>query len=157
MDESKNYERALNVYHILLTTLDDMKWKYEKNDNDLAVTYTVAGEDIPMTFHMIVDPGLLAVRCFSFLPVTFPEGRRIDGVIAACNAGYGLYEGKFFCNLQDGRIIFNSVSCFGGCEVNGYWIASIMGLAHWTVDEQNDRFLMLSKGMMSLQDFMIKM
>lgn len=102
MDESKKYEKALSVYHILLTTLDDMKWKYEKNDNELTVTYTVTGEDIPMTFHMIVDPELQAVRCFSFLPVTFPEDRRIDGVIAACNAGYGLYEGKFsaICRME---------------------------------------------------------
>ena len=156
MDESKNYEKALNVYKILLATLDDMKWKYEKNDDDLTVIYTVTGEDIPMTFHMIVDLGLQAVRFFSFLPVTFPEDRRIDGVIAACNAGCGLYEGKFFCNLQNGRIIFNSTSCFMGCEVDGHWFVAMMGLAHRMVDEQNDRFLMLSKGMITLQDFMTK-
>ena len=62
MDESKKYEKALNVYNVLLATLDDMKWKYEKNDKELTVTYTVTGEDIPMTFYMIVDPALQAVR-----------------------------------------------------------------------------------------------
>mgnify|MGYP005775157367 FL=1 len=156
MDESKKYEKALNVYNVLLATLDDMKWKYEKNDKELTVTYTVTGEDIPMTFYMIVDPGLQAVRCFSFLPVTFPEDRRVDGVIASCAAGCGLYEGKFFSRLEDGRIVFNSASSFMGCEVNGHWFAAMMGLAHQMVDEQNDRFLMLSKGMITLQDFMTK-
>ena len=43
-----------------------------------------------------------------------------------------------------------------GCEVNGHWFAAMMGLAHRMVDEQNDRFLMLSKGMITLQDFMTK-
>ena len=46
MDESKKYEKALNVYNVLLATLDDMKWTYEKNDKELTVTYTVTGRSI---------------------------------------------------------------------------------------------------------------
>lgn len=153
MANEQQIQRAQQVYGGMLQALDSIGWKYSRDDKALTVNYNVTGEDLTMEFYVTVDPGLQALRHVSILPVKFPEEKRLDAVIACCAANYGLMEGVFSCNMQNGSVAFVSGSSFLDCQVNKEWFLAMMRTAHSIVDSQNDRFFMLEKGMMTLEQF----
>ena len=77
----------------------------------------------------------------------------MEAAIAVCVANYGLVNGCFDYDLNDGEIRFRMVQSYRdsiiGNEVYNYML--IVGAN--TVDKYNDRFLMLFKGMLDLEKF----
>lgn len=144
--------QAKEIYGKLIQTLENIGWHY-REAGDLSVNYTVTGDDLPMEFIVTIDADLLAIRFASILPVKFSEEKRLDGIIAACAASNGLKEGVFSCRESDGTMLFISASPFIDCEVGEGWFRTMMDFAHGTVDQFNDKFLMLSKGLIDINKF----
>ena len=144
---------AKSVYGTLCAAIDRREWKYEKDEENLIVHFAVSGDDIPMQFNMVVDAERQIVRVASPLPFKMAEDKRMEGAIATCVASFGLAHGNFDYDLSDGTISFRLTSSFRGSLIGEDLFQYMISCSCTVVDEYNDKFLAINKGMLSINDF----
>ncbi len=150
MDEKK---AALAVYATLCQALDARQWKYEKDEENLVVFFGVNGDDIPMRFIMVVDQERQMIRLASPLSFKMSEGKRMEGAIAACVATYGMADGCFDYDLSDGEVVFRMTAFYRDSQIGQGLFQYMISCACAMVDEYNDQFLAIDKGLLSITDF----
>lgn len=146
-------EKAVNVYHKLIETLDSIGWQYSILEDEPGVTYTVNGDDMIMEFIVTINPDAQILHFLSVLPMRFDEDKRLDGLMAACAVSSTVPWGTFSFNMENSKIVYGASSIFSDCEVNEGWFTQQMDMAHAVVDMFNDRFLALAKGYMTIEEF----
>ena len=62
MADENEIKQAKIVYNTLCKALDSKNWKYQEHPEDMVVTFTSAGEDIPMEFVVFIDSYRQLVR-----------------------------------------------------------------------------------------------
>ena len=149
-------QNANQAYATLIHMLDTRDWKYEKVEDKKLIKAVLKGEDLPIEFLMIVEEEKDVVQFISALPFNMPEDKRVDGAIAVCVANYGLCNGSFDYDLRDGEIRFRMTTSYKGGAVNDDLLEHMILVAAATIDNYNDKFFMLAKGMMSVQQFIEK-
>jgi hypothetical protein len=149
-----NMEKAREVFNTLVSMLDRREWSYDKHEERLLISSGVASEDFPVSFIVVVQPEAEVVQFLSRMPFEIPEDKRIDGAIAVCVANYGLRDGSFDYDINDGTIIFRLTSSYRESTVGEALFEYMIGVSAGTVDKYNDKFFMLAKGMMTIQQFM---
>ncbi len=154
MAEEVNMEKAQEIYASLLHMLDERDWNYEKIEEKLMIKSGVKGEDLPIQFYMTVNPKNQVVQLMSPLPFEMPEDKRLEGAIAICAANYGLCDGSFDYNLTDGAIWFRMTSSYRESILGADLFEYMIMVAAGTIDRYNDKFFMIAKNMLSVQDFM---
>lgn len=147
---------AQHVYRTVCAALEARKWNFEKDEPELVVHFGVRGDDLPMKLIIKVDEDRQLIRVMSPMPFKMDESRLAEGAVAACAASYGMVEGNFDYDISDGSIVFRMTASFResliGVELIQYMISCTCSM----VDKYNDMFLALSKGMLSLEEFMKK-
>ena len=138
----------------MVKMLDAREWHYEKDEEKLVIHSGVKGDDFPVEFIIAVDAEREVVRFLSKLPFSIPEEKRVDCAIAVCVANNGIVNGNFDYDINDGSIIFRLTTSFksGSVLSEDLFEYMILASAH-TVDRYNDRFFMLGKGMIDIQQF----
>lgn len=151
-------DRALRLakanYNALCKKLDEMGWKYEKFEEDFVIKSGVRGEDLPIEFIIVVNPDTQIIRYMSQLPFNVGEDKRIDTAIAVCAANNGLVDGNFDYDVLTGEIIYRMTANFRESLLGGDVFEYMVIVSSKIVDKYNDRFLMLSKGMLSIEQFL---
>lgn len=149
-----NWEKANSVYKTAICAFESDDLKYDRDDGNLTIKSGFNGDDFNMEFILKVNAEKEVVQLFSVLPFKVPEDKRVDLAIAICAANYGLVNGSFDYDISDGSIIFRMTTSYKdsiiGIELIKYMIYVSIG----TVDSYNDKFFMIGKNMMSVQDFM---
>lgn len=153
MADEMKVKKAKQLYASLCEQLDEMKLIYDKHEKDLVITFGLRGEDIPMQFVLNIDAERQLIRLLSLLPVKFEEDKRVDACIATCEANCRIVDGSFDFDYEDGSIIFRMTSSFLDSLISKDLFAYMIVIGSRIVDEYNDKFLMLSKGMIPLEDF----
>ncbi|MBP3437527.1 MAG: hypothetical protein J6K61_06465 [Clostridia bacterium] len=154
MENNEKLLKAQEVYAKVCAMLDSKNWKYDKEESKLKIRCTLHGDDIPVDFMMKVDPERYIVSYISWMPFHMPEDKRVEGAVAVTVAGYGLVDGSFDYDINDGEITFRLTASYrGGVELTEELFEYMVYVATSTVDRYNDKFLMLSKGNMTLQQF----
>lgn len=148
-----NMQKAKEVFDILTKTLDERDWKYEKHEEDLLIKSGVKGEDLPVEFIVRVLPKNQIVQFISSMPFNIPEDKRVDAAVAVCVANYGIVDGSFDYDLSDGQIMFRLTSSYRDSALGGDLFEYMIMVAASTVDAYNDKFFMLSKGMLTVEQF----
>ena len=154
MSEELELQKARLVYNNLINMLNTRNWKYERHDDDLIIKSGIKGEDLPINFILLVKPQNQVVQFISSLPFNIPEDKRVEAAIAVCVANYGLIDGSFDYDVNDGEIRFRLTSSYRDSYLGADLFEYMIMCAASTVDDYNDRFFMLSKGMISIEDFM---
>lgn len=149
-------ERAQKVYETLCATLDKHEWHYQKNEERLSIECGAQGEDLPMEITIRVDTERQLIMLLSHLPFIISEDKRLDVAIATSIANNGLVDGSFDFDITDGHMFFRMTSSFIESDIGSELFTYMLMVSCHTIDEYNDRFLMLGKGMMSIEDFMRK-
>lgn len=149
-------ERAQKVYETLCSTLDNHGWHYKKNEERLSINCGAQGEDLPMEITVRVDAKRQLIMLLSRLPFVISEDKRLDMAIATSIANNGMVDGCFDFDVADGHMFFRMTSSFIESEIGSELFTYMLMVSCRTIDEYNDRFLMLGKGMMSVEDFMKK-
>ena len=153
MAEAKNMKKAQEVYATIIRMLDTRDWKYSKHEEDLLIKSVLRGEDLPVEFILVVNPRNQVVQFLSRLPFDIPEDKRVDGAIAVCTANYGLIDGSFDYDLRDGEIRYRLTCSYRDSQLSEDLFEYMIMAAASTVDNYNDRFFMLAKGRMTVQQF----
>lgn len=154
MTEGVNLKKAQNVYKILCDLLDEKHLRYEKYPEDLVVTFILNGEDIPMNFILNIDAKRDLVRLLSPIPVKFEGDKIVAGAIATCQATYCLADGSFDYDCTNGTVSFRMTSSYKDSLISKDVLEYMIAVAGYTVDEFNDKFLMIAKGVLSIEDFL---
>ena len=154
MEEERVMKQAKSVYETICKSLENNGWNYTREEEDLVIRCGIRGDDLPMDIVIIVNPKAQVVSLFSPMPYKIKEDKRVEAALAVCVANNGLVNGAFDYDLSDGSIHFRVVSSFCesilGEELFNYMIMIAAG----TVDIYNDKFLMISNGMMNFQQFL---
>ena len=151
-----NMKKAKEVFDTLVNMLDTRDWKYEKHEDELLIESGIKGEDLPIDFIVVVNPKNEVVQFISSLPFNIPEDKRIDAAVAVCVANYGLVDGSFDYDIRDGEIRYRLTSSYRESIISEDLLEYMIMVSASTVDQYNDRFFMVSKGMMSIQQFIEK-
>lgn len=153
MADEKQVALAKEVYNTLCKSIDNNNWKYERDDENLTVTFAVSGDDIPMRFVLLVDTDRQLVRLLSPLPFKMSEGKRMEGAIATCIVSNRMVDGSFDYDIGSGAIVFRMTACFRGSVVGANLFNYLIACSCAMVDEYNDKFLALEKGLIEVTDF----
>ena len=153
MSSEVNMELAKRTFDTLVNMFETRNLKYDKNEEELIVRSGIKGDDLPIDFIVVVKPRNEVVQFLSKLPFNMPEDKIIDGAIAASAANYGLVDGSFDYNIMDGSIIFRLTSSYRDSILSEDLFEYMIMVSAATIDEYNDKFLMLAKGMMSVEQF----
>lgn len=152
MTEEKT-AKAKETFATLCSMLDNKGWHYNKEEEDLLIRSGVKGDDLPIEFIMRVDPTSEIVSFLSLLPFKTDESKRIDMALAVCVANYGLKDGSFDYKVDDGSILFRLTSSYRGSSLSEELFEYMLMVSATTVDKYNDKFFMISKDAMSIQQF----
>lgn len=152
MDEKK-VALAKQVYNDLCRAIENREWKYDKDEENLAVYFGVSGEDFPMQFVLNVDVERQLLRVMSPLPFKFGEDNRIEGAIATCVASNNMLDGSFDYNLNDGAIIFRMTASFRDSVIGEGLFQYMISASCAAVDYYNDQFVAINVGILSIDDF----
>ncbi len=153
MADEKNLKLAKSVYNSLCEMLDEKNVRYDKQQDDLIISFITGGDDIPMQFLVKVDAERQLIRVLSPIPVTFGEEKRVEGAIATCHATYVLADGSFDYDFQTGKVLFRLTSSYMDSLISKNLFEYMIIIAIHTVDKYNDKFFMLAKGQMSIEEF----
>lgn len=156
MEDEKKLKRAQSVYKTLCEVLDDKDMRYKKNDDDLTINFIMCGDDLSMPIEIGIHAERELIRLISRIPANFSEDKRVEGAIATCQVNYMLVDGSFDYDYGKGSIVFRKTISYIDSLLSKDVFEYLIGVAIYTIDEYNDKFFMLSKGQMKIEDFFEK-
>jgi len=154
MAEIKEIERAKEIFELICAALDSREWKYQREEEDMVIHFGVRGDDIPMRLVIHVDADRQMIRMMSPIGFNMSEDKRIEGAIATCAASFSLVDGSFDYDISDGKIVFRATQSYRDSQIGEETIQYMLSMTCSVVDEFNDKFLALSKGMIDIADFL---
>ena len=153
MDEQMKLEQAKNVFQTLCAALDHDDWHYKKDEEALTIECGARGEDLPMELLVKVDVDRMLVMLLSKIPFQIAEDKRLDVAVAVSVINNMLVDGSFDYDVASGRIFFRMTNSFAYSTLGEAVFTYLLFCTCSMVDEYNDKFLMLAKGMISLDKF----
>ncbi len=154
MTDAETLERAKSTFATLCRTLDKHEWKYRKDEEKLSVECGAQGDDLPIEFKIKVDAQRMLVMLISHLPFKISEEKRLDGAIVISYINDRLVDGNFDYDVSKGHIFFRMTNSFRESVLDGEVFAYMLFCACKTIDEYNDKLLMISKGILSIEQFL---
>lgn len=154
MAELKNLEQAKAVFSTLCQALDNHDWRYKKDAEKLVVECGARGDDLPMDITVKVDVDRMLVLLLSHLPYVVQEDKRLDIAIAVSAINNVLVDGCFDYDLASGHMFFRMTNSFIESTIGEEVFSYMLFCSCQTIDEYNDKFLMLAKGMLSIEQFL---
>lgn len=146
-------EHAKEIYKALCAHLDDIGLKYTRHDDDLVIVLTMHGDDLPIEMLLRVDADRQVLSLLSPLRPKMPEDKRIEAAVAVSVATYGMVFGSFDYDISDGEIRFRAVIPFRDGGITKDQVEYLVMVSAGTIDRYNDKFLMLNKGLLTLEQF----
>ncbi len=146
-------ERARAAYEAFAKGLEAMDWKFSRKDEDMVIKCGARGDDLPIDLFIKMFERLQLVQVFSPLPFTVKEDKRLDMAVAMAAVNNKIVDGCFELDISDGTALFRMTYRYPDELPNAEVVQYLMLCTCQTVDEYNDKFLMLAKGMLSLEQF----
>lgn len=153
MTNDEKRAAAQRTFGTLCSMLDNKNWSYKKNEEDLTITCTARGDDLPMELIIRVDEMRSLVSLLSYMPFRIKEEKRIDAAIALTIVNYKLVDGSFDFDLHDGTVIFRLTNSFRGSDLGEDVFEYMVLVSCQTIDDYNDKLLMLSLGNLDIDAF----
>lgn len=154
MAEQDNVILARATYETLCRFLDSKKRQYTKDEEQLLINCSVRGEDLAMPITVKIYSDRLIAVLISHMTFEIPEDKRLDVAIAICAINNRVINGSFDYNIKDGSIYFRMSNSFMESELSTEVFEYMLMCSCSTIDEYNDKLLMLAKGMISLQQML---
>ena len=153
MQNGNKHEQALQVFQTLCDNLEAHHWKYKKDEDELTIECGVQGEDLPMDITIEVDEGRQLVLLLSHQPFVAPEDKRIEMAVAVSVVNNRLVDGCFDYDIRNGHMFFRMVCTFRDSILGDDLFSYLIGCSCQTIDEFNDKFMMLSTGLIDVEKF----
>lgn len=149
-----NYDtNALEVFDTVCRTIDSENLKYNADKEKLVVFLSARGEDLPINILFRVDAEREVLTVHSLLATKAADDKRVEFAVAVNAANYALVNGSFDFSVEEGKISFRMAQPYLDVGVSENIVQYMLYCVFSTVDEYNDRFLMLDKGMIDIKKF----
>lgn len=135
----------------LRQALDERKWHYDTDEEDYSVSFKVNGDDLLLDFQIRVDKKRDLVVLYSRLPFKVSKERAVEMAQAVNHANTMLAEGSFDYNYKSGFLCYRLTNSFRGSVLSASVYDRMISMAGHTVDEYNEKLLLLSLGAISLE------
>lgn len=156
MSQEKDLKLAQAVHASICEMLDDRKWSYKKDEEKLTISSGATGEDLPMGINISVDAKRNLVVLISPMPFEVPEAQRDAMAVAVSLANNGLVDGSFDYDYLNGRIAFRMTTSYVKSLIGKNLFNYMLECSCYTIDEYNDKFLLVATGKMSLSEILEK-
>lgn len=113
--------------------------------------FSATGHDIPMAFSVTVFDD--TVLLYSYLPFAVEASRTKDMAIAISSVNYRLADGSFDYLIEHRSILFRMTASHLDSEIGVELLDYMIRCSVMTVDRYNDKLLLLSRGLLSLDAF----
>lgn len=153
MPKEMDLKSAKMIFEQLCNAMEARKWKYEKHEDKFLIRFEVRGEDIPMDFAFYVDAERQLVRIKSRLTFNFAENKRVEGAIVTNHINFKLADGCFEYDITDGETNFRLTTSCRDSLLSDATIDYMLRCALFVVEEYNDKLLAVSKGYMTVEQF----
>ena len=153
MTDEMKIQHARAMYEKTKEMLIEKEVKFQTDDEKMVINFIMGGDDIPMDILIVSDAGGQKLRTLSKMPLTVNPDKMVEMATAVCIANNGLYMGNFDYVLTEGVIFFAIQQSFLGTDLSKELIDLMVAATIDAVDKYNDRFLMLDKGMLTLEKF----
>ena len=150
--EEQNLQQALVALDTVCAMFDDRDWHYDKDVENLEVRCKATGDDLPIDIRFKVDAKREVVMFLSSLNFNVPEEKRAELSVATNIINNAIVAGSFDYSYQDGTIAFRLVNSYCDSLISKEVYDYMLVIGCQTVDEYNDKLLMICKGVMSLED-----
>lgn len=150
----KEAEQALQAF---CTMLDNIGFKYDVNDEELVVNLITVGDNLPMEMVIRFDEEIGRMFLISEMPVVMNEDKRIDAAVVINAYNNGKMMGVFDLDIANGTIYYRITQCFVGCEISDVLCNLLLQLAVKAIDDYNDKFLMLNKSVITMEQMLSMM
>lgn len=151
-DEIKQL-KARQTFDTLCAYLDATNWNYDKDAEGLNISCSVDGDDLPIDMNISIDAKRSLILFLSKMPFAVSEEKRLDVAVAVSIVNNRLVDGCFDYNVTSGNMLFRMSNSFIDSEIGKELFEYIIYLSCVTVDDFNDKFLMLAKGLISIEKF----
>ncbi|MBR3837347.1 MAG: hypothetical protein IKJ74_04290 [Clostridia bacterium] len=156
MTEQEKMEQARITFTTLCQFLEKNDWHFKKNVEKLVVECGAQGDDLPMELTIRVDAERSLVMLLSRLPFAIQEDKRLDVAVAVTAINNAIVDGSFDYDVVSGNMFFRMTNSIIESRLSEEVFAYMIYASCQMVDEYNDRFLMLAKGMLTLEQFLSK-
>ena len=149
---SKEME-AQSTYNTLCATLDNMKWRYDKEEDKLVVRTSAVGKDLTMKLYIKVDAERSVMYLKSGMPFSAPMDRIDIMTKAVIIANWAMLNGSFEMDISDGYIAFKLVVPFMESIISEKVCHYMINISCRMIDTFNDKFKKLAEDKMTLDEF----
>ncbi len=153
MADEKKLAQARSVFETLCRTLDKHEWKYSKDEEKLMIECGAQGDDLPMKITVMVDASRSLIMLLSHIPFVIQEDKRLDLAVAVSAVNNRLVDGSFDYDVIKGNMCFRMTNSYIESVIGEEVISYMLFCSCQTIDEYNDKFLMLAKGIVSIEQF----
>ncbi len=154
MAENNMLELAQQTYLRVCQALDNKNWRYQKDDENLSISFGARGQDLDMDFRVKVYADRQFVYITSVLPYIVPEDKRIDVALAVSAVNCKLRAGNFDFDLHKGQVAFRITQSYMESDISAQVFESLIMAACGVVDDYNEKFMGLGTGMLDLYRFL---
>ena len=155
MADEKKLAQAKATFETLCQTLANNDWKCKvKDEEKLIIECGAQGEDLPMDISVRVDPDRMLVILLSRLPFVTKEDKRLDVAVAVSAVNNMLVDGSFDYDITSGDMYYRMTNSFMESVISEEVFAYLLYASCNVIDDFNDKFLMLAKGMITLEQFL---
>ena len=153
MADEKKLRQAKVTFDTLCDMLDEREWKYDKDEDNFRIESGASGEDLPMPIRIDVDPERDLITLLSHMTFDIPEDKRVEMAIAVSAINYMLVDGSFDYDVINGTLVFRMTSSYKESLVGKELFAYMLYVSCNTVDNYNDKLMLLAKGKLTLKAF----
>lgn len=148
-------ERAKAAYKSICDFMDDAKLKYQKDDAENVAFVTITGEDFPVTLMFSVSEEKQRVETYSRMPFEIKKEKAVDLAMAIAAINNRIAYGKFVLYLDKDQLTYENSEYI--TDLEGFSAAygrTLVAPAYSIVEEYNDKLYAISKGLMTVKDFL---
>ena len=146
-------KKAISVFNALCSYLKKNDLSFDADEETLSVSLGFYTNDISVDFIINVDAQRQIFYVNSTLPFKMSKGNIKDGAVATSCVNESLLAGSFDFDVDTGSIRFRMVNCFKESLISEDVFDYALHVSLNTIDEFNDKFLLLEEGKLSVNDF----
>lgn len=151
--DPKRLSEAKVVYGTLCATLDNMKWHYNKDEENLIVRTSAVGEDLSMKLYIKVDASRSVMYLKSGMPFKVEPNKIWDMMQAVIIANWAMLNGSFEMDRSDGYTAFKVVIPFMESMISEKVCKYMIQMSCDMIDKFNDKFLAVVENRMTVDEF----
>ncbi len=144
-------KRAMDT---LCKVMDGREWTYDRDDEEHVVSISIHGDDLVIPLRIRFNTNLQLVTLYSPMEFEIPEDQIVNAAMAIAAINYGIVDGTFDLNVENGRMGYRMATSYRESLLSEEAFNFLIQFALHVVDEYNDKFLMLAKGVLTWQQIL---